>query len=269
MQQLVKFLLHEQISVEAGPEKEMTVIRSKGCILGQVSSVKSNVTQNNRLKVNIVFKSKSEHLEHENKYNSHWTLKFSAKQTQEGDIVCLLQGAQKPIIIRPCKDYFAVIKISTFPEDNTTENGYIEWSKHLHSITAFPHDFLLVWDWTKKLYLGEYENIIRTNDWISEHSKTGLGSHLDKMTRIWNVALILEDLGEYKGAEERLREAIEFYEMALAGEHLHTIESQYSRTPLSCAKWNWYGEVVNAQTSLLLSARGGHKAVVKLLLETG
>lgn len=52
--------------------------------------------------------------------------------------------------------------------------------------------------------LGEYENLIRINDWMLEHSKTELEGHLDKATRIWNVALVLEDLEEYKGAEERL-----------------------------------------------------------------
>ncbi|RYP61545.1 hypothetical protein DL771_010106 [Monosporascus sp. 5C6A] len=86
---------------------------------------------------------------------------------------------------------------------------------------------------------------------------------------MWNVALILEDLGEHGGAEERLREAIESYEKALGGEHLHTQRSQYSRTPLLCAPWNWHGAVVNGQTLLRLAARGGHKATVKLLLETG
>ncbi|OAL42724.1 hypothetical protein IQ07DRAFT_525630 [Pyrenochaeta sp. DS3sAY3a] len=45
LKQLVKLLLHEQVSAETGPKNEMAVIRSEGRILGQVSSVKSFITR--------------------------------------------------------------------------------------------------------------------------------------------------------------------------------------------------------------------------------
>ena len=44
-----------------------------------------------------------------------------------------------------------------------------------------------------------------------------------KATRLYSVALILEDLEEYKEAEKRLREAIEGYKRALGKEHLRTL----------------------------------------------
>jgi len=109
---------------------------------------------------------------------------------------------------------------------------------------------------------------------------------LDNATRTWNVALILGDLGEYEKAGERLRDAIEGYEIALGEEHPHTLESQYGLTPLSWAAGNGYGVIVNlllkkddvdidlkdsqyGRTPLWWAAQNGHDAVVKLLLETG
>jgi hypothetical protein len=57
-----------------------------------------------------------------------------------------------------------------------------------------------------------------------EHSKIELEGHLDKVTRMWNCVLILEDLEEYKGAKKRLREVIESYEIALREEYLYTLK---------------------------------------------
>jgi hypothetical protein len=126
LQQLVKFLLHERVSVDTGPRKEMAVIRSKGRILAQVSSVKGDITRDSRQNVSIIFTNTPEHLAHNERYGARWTLKVSAKQVQEGDVVCLLQGAPKPVIVRPCKDYFAVIRITAFPENRPIKSGEVE-----------------------------------------------------------------------------------------------------------------------------------------------
>jgi len=40
---------------------------------------------------------------------------------------------------------------------------------------------------------------------VQKHLKTELDYYLGKATRLLNLALILEDLEEYKEAEERLR----------------------------------------------------------------
>jgi hypothetical protein len=281
-EQLVKFLLCEQVSVKTWDDKESAVIKSKGCILGRVSSVKRDITRDDGQKVDISSKA----------YKREWQdlepLQVSAKSIREGDLICLLQGAPKPMIIRLCEDYFTVIMIAASLDDPTKSS--VEWSEFLQSKTIFPRDFLLVWDWEnspEKLQdSGEYETLIRTNTWVSEHSKTELEGHLDKATRIWNVALILGDLEEYGKAEERLREAIEGYKIAIGGEHLRTLKSRYGLTPLSWAAGNGYVTVVKpllaedgvnpdlkdsqyGQTPLSWAAEGGHEAVVKLLLGTG
>ena len=214
LQQLVKFLLCKQVSVETWDNREMTVIKGRGCVIGQVSSVESN--WDDRQNVNIIFKNIPEHLG----YNKEWTLHAAAKSVQKGDIVCLLQGASKPTIIRLCKDHFAVIVIAVTPlEAIGTESDSNRWPDFLR-------DFLLIWDWEKasdRLQDQEYESLIETNGRASERSLKELEDYI-KATRLYKVALILEDLEEYKEAEKRLQEAIEGYERVLGKEHLRTLE---------------------------------------------
>jgi hypothetical protein len=134
-QKLVKFVLGKDVSVETSENSQMAVIKCSGCILGRVSSIRSDDRQN----VNITFRSK-------NKAwclgdNIEWTLQASAKSIREGDIVCLLQGASKPTIIRQCKDHFAVVVIGATPLNESGSFGLSELSK---SMAQFSRDFLLI-----------------------------------------------------------------------------------------------------------------------------
>jgi ankyrin repeat protein len=272
-QRLVKFVLSKDIPVETSSQR--AVIKSKGCILGQVSSVRSD----NRQSVNITSKNTA--------WSSReWSLQASAKSVRKGDIVCLLKGASKPTIIRLCTDYFAVVVVAATPLNESGSFGQPEVSK---SITPFSRDFLLVWDWENPLEDSQDQEKYKSwtkNSQVQENSKAELGDYLDKVTRTWNVALVLGDLKEYGKAEERLREAIKGYEMVKGEEHLYMLKSQYGLTPLSWVAGNGYDTAVKlllakdsidpdlqdsqySRTPLSWAAEGGHEAIVKLLLETG
>jgi hypothetical protein len=95
--------------------------------------------------VHINFKNISQYLGRTKEYKAHWNLQASAKSVQRGDIVCLLQGALKPIIIRLYKDHFAVIMIAaTFPEAIGMESDSDRRPDP-------PRDFPLVWNREKAL----------------------------------------------------------------------------------------------------------------------
>ena len=115
-----------------------------------------------------------------------WTLQATAKSIRESDIVCLLQGASKPTIIRLCEDHFAIIVIAITPLKGSGSFKQLELSK---SIKYFPLDFLLIWDW--KQLLEESQGRELSKDWLF------LDWASYKATRTWNVALILGDLEEY------------------------------------------------------------------------
>jgi hypothetical protein len=138
-QQLVKFVLGKDVSVETFDHGQ-AVIKIKGCMLGQVSSVRSGDRQN------VIITSKNAAWYSGNKIE--WTLQASAKSIREHDIVCLLQGASKPTIIRLCKDHFIVVVITVTPLNESGVFQQLELSK---SIIHFPRDFLLVWDFSKSL----------------------------------------------------------------------------------------------------------------------
>ena len=287
-QRLIKFLVCEKISVETWPDKEeIAVIKSKGCILGKVSSVR--IARNGRQDVDVIFNNISKQPGH-GEWSGHWILQSSAKSIQDEDLICLLQGASKPTIIRLCKDYFVIIMIAATLESTQTGSEDIKWPNLLQSAKVFPRDFLLVWNWEKfpeQLQdLGNYEALIQANDLASEHATIGLEGKLENATRSWNVALILEDAEEHTKAQERFQEAIKGYKKAVGEEYPYTLTCQYSQTPLSWAAGNGCNAIVklllakdsvdpdlkesqSGLTPLWCAAKRGHKAVVKLLLETG
>jgi hypothetical protein len=273
-QQLVKFILGKDVFVEIS--RQRAVIKSKGSILGQVSSVRRDDRQN----VNITSKNAAWDLD-----GKTWTLQASAKSIQERDVICLLHGASKPTIIRPYKDHFAVVVIAATPLNGSSS---FDWRSASQSIPEFLRDFLLVWDLEilqgKLQDQEEYETLTKTYSEVLKYSKAEFGDYLDEATRLWNDIAILDDLGEYEKADERLLEARSSYVTAFRKEHLSKVNTQYGRTLLSFFAGEGHEDIVKLlleivdpelkdgkyrRTPLSWAAQNGHDAVVKLLLETG
>jgi ankyrin repeat protein len=273
-QQLVKFVLGKDVSVETSSQR--AVIKSKGYILGQVSSVKTDERQI----VNIT----SRRAAWDSGGKDEWTLQASAKPIQERDIICLLHGASKPTVIRLCKDHFAVVVIAATPLDGS---GSFGWPETSQSITQFSRDFLLIWDWKKPLGESqdqEYKTLTKIYSQVPKDSKTEFEDYMDEAIILWNDIMILDDLGEHKTADERLLEARSGYVAAFGKEHLIRTNSQYSRTLLSFVAGEGHKDLVklllervdpdikdgkSGRTPLSWAASHGHEAVVKLLLEAG
>jgi hypothetical protein len=160
-QQLVKLVHGKGVSAETSDYSQRAVIKSKGCILGWVSSV---IRSDDRQSMTVTSKNRAwysgEKLE--------WTLQASAKSIQEGDIVSLLQGASKPTIIRLCKDHFAVVIIAATPLNIRAGLGRPKYSK---SEIRFPRDFRLIWDLENPVGESQdredYETLIGINHRVS------------------------------------------------------------------------------------------------------
>ncbi|RYP03488.1 hypothetical protein DL764_005129 [Monosporascus ibericus] len=289
MQRLVRFLLGHHVSVNTWDNKQVAVIKAKCCILGKVAWVKTNIDLGGGQQVEAIFNNTSHQPGCIGNGSARWTIQTPAKSIQKGDLICLLQGASKPAIVRLREDYLSIVMIGAAPPEHIRRRStVIKWSELSHS-TSFARDCLLVWDWDmsseKFQVAGKYDIFMRINNLQSEGSETGFEGQLSNATRIWKVSLMLGDLGEHEKATEKLREAIKSYEMTCGEDHQQTLISQYGVTPLLWAAGNGNGAMINflltkgdvdidlkdnwGRTPLSWAAENGHEAIVTQLLATG
>ncbi|KAE8386812.1 heterokaryon incompatibility protein-domain-containing protein [Aspergillus alliaceus] len=126
-------ILPEIHSVETWPNKEIAVIKVRGYILGRINSVEGD--------------------------SSRYDRQSSAKSIQEGDIVCLFQGASEPSIIGMCEDYFTIKMISATPQQNKEEGNVDQRpQKSLYTKESILRDVLLIWNWEISRANSEKEN---------------------------------------------------------------------------------------------------------------
>ncbi|PQE12255.1 hypothetical protein CJF31_00000437 [Rutstroemia sp. NJR-2017a BVV2] len=215
---LIKFILSKEVSVETWDNKEIAVIESKGCVLGHVSSVDADSARSDRQHVKVIFYNTAGPLPYSNGHCIKWTLQASAQHIRQDDLVCLLQGASQPVIIRACKDCFSLVIIAVIPRQCVRiESGHWhvepqEPLRALSSIKNFSRDFLLVWDWEKgpenlQGRAGD-ESSVEINALVPEYLMTDA----KKADMLIKTALALGDTEFYDKAELKIQEAIENYE---------------------------------------------------------
>jgi hypothetical protein len=226
LQRLIEFIVFEEVLVETWDEREIAVIKGKGCILGQVSSLDSDSARYNRQDLTIAFNDTPKSLEYKEEYGTRWSLRASAKPIQRYDFVYLLQGASKPTIIRKCKDHFVIVMIAvTLVQSEPTESGYIERQEPLALMGSFSYDFLLIWKWEdspedlQDRAGAEHGTLPEINSLVPEYLKTDS----DKAARSHEVALLLGDSEDPKEAEKRLQEVVKSCEEVFGKEDPRTL----------------------------------------------
>jgi ankyrin repeat protein len=291
LQQVVKFLLSERIYVETWDDRELAVITTKGCILGKVSKVQRDTSLDDKQRVMFMTVEDENETETETELprpkqegrSAHWTLELSAKSIQNGDLVCLLQGASTPTIIRSYKDYFAIIKIATTPLNGVQ-------LPPLTRITS--RDFLLVWDWGNSsenyLFLGYIDKVTPIGNPILLRSKTEQSGKVkeNRTNRTWSPTKIVESSEKHRKVKYGIQGQLQGYQNVSREESSYWLGNMNGEGPLTWAAKNDYDgivrvllaryeidpEIVNSlygRTPLFWAAQNGHNVMVKLLLESG
>jgi hypothetical protein len=282
MRRLVKFILSDHVAVFSTTNEEMVIIKSKACVIGKVEKVSSHdipgIKQNVEVKIFLAG----------GDYEvSQWDIPISAKSIQSGDMICYLQGALKPTIVRFHEDIFEIIVIAVAPPISvaTPGPGY--------------RDLLLFWDWGySKRAKDFYDSHVRIFKPRLAESVLGVRGLSYSFTYRVNVGLALWDSEQWNRAEEHLHQVIKnHHEECRENEELvsnllidigwteSSIESKRDQTPLSLAAQNGHVALVKLlldtgkvevdakvhgdRTPLSLAAENGHVAVVLLLLKTG
>lgn len=272
---LVNFFFSEQVSVDTWDDKEMTVFRGMGRVLGQVSSLSARIDREDRQEVCITQK----HDFGFEEQGSLWHFQASAKSVQQGDVICLLQGASVPTIIRPCSDYWAVVMIAVPPLNGLQTPSTAHHAEPLEftETKKSSHDFLLVWDWDtypdKLLDREDYEHLMGTL--MSKCPKAELEDRLNKVIRLRDIGVVLDYMQRYDRARESFRKAMEIFESALRS---------MDCPELACPCHGRWGkgdiEKLEGMVGLLIKDEGrwmplclageiGRETMVKLLLGTG
>ncbi|KLU82782.1 hypothetical protein MAPG_01850 [Magnaporthiopsis poae ATCC 64411] len=181
---------------------EVAVIEAKGRILGEVFSAGEDVE--------ITWRTAAGHSHATEDPHSRFAFPASAKAVEKGDIVFLLEGASRSAtIIRPCDGFWAIIRTS-----GPTTDRLPKWS---HSITTFPTDLLLVWDWdetrSKSQYGEGYGHFISSRGVLNKCPRWGCRcqGHLDNAARLWKFGTLLNSLGLYEKAVGCLIKAMKAY----------------------------------------------------------
>ncbi|KAF7958399.1 hypothetical protein EAE96_001948 [Botrytis aclada] len=250
---LVKFIFHQSISVEAWDDREAAVIKSSGYVLGHVSSIRNGINRYPGQYIELTFNNSPTSFQYYKSYGAHWKLQASAQSIRKNDIVCLLEGASNPSIIRAFEDHFGIIMIAVNLRQQTHKHSSFQLS--MPSTPDYSHDFLLVWQWeiipaqhSSSLQLPQIE----INSVVPDYLKT----NAIKAMRSFEVALILKDTGDHVMVEAKLKKDIKKCEESFGIDDMHILSLQEALASVYWCSNRWkiaenlLSEVIRARQDL-------------------
>jgi len=184
IRKLVQFSLSHETAVTTWGTK-VAVVRANGCVLGKISSTQTLHNRGGRQTMEVTWTNPAIPSNKGAMQRTLWTFYSTAKLAKKGDIVCLVKNSKHLSIVRPHEDYSSII-ISQVP----VSDRVLPW---LPSITAFPTQLLLVWDWGNSYSTIEVPRSFRQYQSVLGVAAPGkeLQTYIGKASRLLDVAAIL------------------------------------------------------------------------------
>lgn len=209
---LLKSLLHQDANVTTWEEANVAVIRSKGYVIGDVKWIKADSDWADNVEVGVNLR----HMAYsQTRLSSTWKLQASTTRIQVGDIICLLQGASQPTVLRVFGDYCAIIAFAINSEEEKeggtrNEKARERCSVPFKGIYEFPNQCLLVWDWEASYDQAPVGPSL--DRYLDDRALTCIKPEL--ADRLTNLGILFGDLAKYDEAIAILVSAVEVYERA-------------------------------------------------------
>lgn len=191
-QSMVKFIISDKISVECRDDQEVAVIKARANVLGHISSVPPHVSMSgNTQEVTVKWMDEIQRIwRNRGVLLTSLSIQIPAIPLQQGDILCVLDGATALTIIRLYQDFAVILAAATMPRD-------VDWLMSFGYLEQFEipvHDIVLIWDWnynpSSYLRWEDYKLWAEGNKWVPAGPTLVAGDGLDALSRQCELALI-------------------------------------------------------------------------------
>lgn len=146
--QVTEYCLGSKVKITHHTGDERPIIQGRGVLIGKIESVEKSNDRYDMQGVTIKFFRTLEASQYAACWGTRWTLRRTAIPIKRGDLICFLEGAPLPSLIRADEDRFTVIMVAVEPRHGLEEGS--KWHGYDLQGINFTSDslmFFLSWDW--------------------------------------------------------------------------------------------------------------------------
>jgi hypothetical protein len=172
-------------------------------------------------------------------WTATWAVPAYAHKIRDGDLLCFLEGARHPSLLRLCKDHYDIVLISLQPPPGVRidvhpstldlEAQLVPWDNFLQCIPNFPRKVVMIWDW-----LPDDQRSTDSHDALFDGDLQTTVTLPTAQERLFNTARILDDLQDHANLMALLKPRHSLAESVNMEEN-HLILLHHA-----CALWNDY-----------------------------